>query len=136
MQEVTLDVHGVLSDHSSPGMRQRVDELSRLDVQQHPAAAYNLVAAVLECGIKDFFRAHGREPLHHGTRLTRAVLTYQAYLNLTVGHSPSGNSRSAEVERVTEGLLAARHDPDRMVTPQDVHEAWAVLKPLLAAQDA
>lgn len=57
---------------SSAGLRRRFEELQRLDVRDFPNAAHDLLRTVLECSIKDYFKAEG-QPLASGTMLGQSI---------------------------------------------------------------
>jgi hypothetical protein len=122
---------------TSDGMRRRFEELRRLDVQQFPNAAYDLLRTVLECAIKDYYASKGQR-LPPGKTLGYCIeqlaRDFQGSQRMT-SHINAINRRgrmtASQFSPTETSLNANNHEPDSFVTAREVHEGWGRIKPVL-----
>lgn len=133
-----LDFLGFTYAGSSAGMRRRFEELRALDVQDFPNATYDLLRTVLECSIKDYFRAQGK-PLAPGKTIGHALeelaKEYSSDKKMIAAISSirrSGKMTAEQYVGTASALNHTNHEPDQLVVAREVHEGWDRLKPILA----
>lgn len=133
-----LDFDGFAYGGTSPGMRRRFEELRQLDVHQFPSATHDLLRTVLECSIKDYFRAQG-EPLVPGTTLGRSIDALARKFSKDskmTGHISAikrkGEMTAEQFAGTADALNTTNHEPDQIVVGREVHEGWDRLKPILS----
>jgi hypothetical protein len=132
-----LNMDGFEYKGSSGGLRRRFEELQRLDVRDFPNATHDLLRTILECSIKDYFKATG-QPLqanvmlgHCVTALARAFQGNRSMTNFINAINHRGMMHAHQLAGTATHLNASNHEPDSFVTGPDVHEAWERLKPIL-----
>jgi len=135
-----LNMEGFTYSGSSDGLRRRIEELKRLDVQAFPNAAFDLLRTVLECSIKVYFRAKGQPLSGSNVQLKQCVDSlgreYQAQNNRRMTSIISALDRRGPLQAhqysaTQTALNASNHEPDLFVTGQNVHEAWELMKQIL-----
>lgn len=132
-----LNMTGVDYANTSPGLRRRFEELSRLNVREFPNATFDLLRTVLECSIKQYFRDIG-EPLAVGSTLGPSVIElakhFQSDKKLTLiinAINRRGRLKSEEFQLTYEALNASNHEPDAFADSEYVHASWDRLVPLI-----
>ncbi|MCA1282186.1 hypothetical protein [Saccharopolyspora sp. 7B] len=136
-----LDMDGFEYKGSSAGMRRRFEELKQLNVQGFPNAAYDLLRTILECSIKEYFAAQGRQDLLAGSQIGHCVnelakefqsnQRMTALVNSVNDLKRKGRMDASQFAATTMSLNASNHEPDLIVAGAQVHEAWDRLKPIL-----
>lgn len=135
-----LNMDGFTYSGSSDGLRRRIEELKRLDVQTFPNAAFDLLRTVLECSIKVYFRAKGQPLSGNNVQLKQCVdalaREYQSQNNRRMTSLISALDRRGplpahQYSTTQTALNASNHEPDLFVTGQSVHEAWDHMKQIL-----
>lgn len=132
-----LDMDGFEYGGTSAGMRRRFEELRRLDVRDYPNAAHDLLRTVLECAIKDYFRAKG-QPLQAkqtiGPCIEALAKEFQKHPRMTAlinSINRKGRMSAEQYAGTTDSLSASNHEPDHFAEGPDVHAAWERIKPIL-----
>ncbi len=132
-----LNVDGFVYRGTSPGMRRRFEELARIDVKEYPNAAHDLLRTVLECSIKDYFRAQGR-PIPPkrtvGQCITELVKEFRSDAKMTALINAVNRRGALPAEQYAgtlDSLSASNHEPDHFAVGSDVHEAWDRMKQIL-----
>lgn len=125
----------------SAGLQRRYEELSRLDLDWFPNAAYDLMRTVLECTIKDFFEQQAVNPLSNGAMLNECVRSLLSHYQKTapdpemVRLITSLNQRNQNVADrfmgTTEALNHANHSPHAFRVKPEVHAGWDHMAPVL-----
>lgn len=130
-----LAMEGFEYGGNSGGMRRRFEELARIDVRDFPNAAHDLLRTVLECAIKDHFRAKGQQCTGMLSKCIDQLATaFQNDAKMT-GHinaiKRKGRMTANQYAGTAESLNTTNHEPDQVVVAREVHEAWDRLKPIL-----
>lgn len=132
-----LNMDGFRYKGSSDGLRRRFEELQRLDVRDFPNATHDLLRTILECSIKDYFKAEGR-PLQATAMLGQCIEALaRAYQNdrrmtsLINAMNRRGRMKAQQFAGTATSLNASNHEPDLFATGPEVHQAWERIKPIL-----
>jgi hypothetical protein len=135
-----LNMEGFTYSGSSDGLRRRIEELKRLDVQSFPNATFDLLRTVLECSIKVYFKVNGRPLSGNVVQLKQCIEAlgreYQTQGNRRMTSLISALDRRGPIQAhqfsaTQTALNASNHEPDLFVTGQNVHEAWDLMKQIL-----
>jgi hypothetical protein len=122
---------------SSRGLQRRLDELARLDVQGFPNATYDLLRTVLECAIKDYFKAKSKAlPANSmlGKCIEALAQEFKGDRRMTTlinAVNRKGSMLASQYTGTAPSLNAANHEPDSFATGRDAHEGWDRIKPIL-----
>lgn len=132
-----LDMDGFEYRGTSGGMRRRLEELKRLDVRDFPNASHDLLRTVLECAIKDYFKAKGR-PMKPKQTIGHCVdelaKEFQSNAKITAlinAINRKGRMSAEQFAGTTDSLSASNHEPDHFADGAEVHAAWDRIKPIL-----
>lgn len=136
-----LDFSGVDYSTATAGLQRRYEELSRLDLDWFPNAAYDLMRTVLECTIKDYFTHQPTSPLSPGAMLSECVRSLITHFQKAVPDPEMVRLLTALNQRnrniadqfvgTAEALNHANHSPDAFVMKPDVHTGWDHMVPIL-----
>jgi hypothetical protein len=132
-----LDMEGFEYAGASAGMRRRFEELGRIDVRDFPNAALDLLRTVLECSIKDYFRAQGTPLAPKKTigtcvdELATAYANNAKMISLINVINRKGKMSAQQYAGTTDSLNSSNHEPDQFAQLSEVHEAWDRIKPIL-----
>jgi len=136
-----LDFSGVDYSTATAGLQRRYEELSRLDLDWFPNAAYDLMRTVLECTIKDYFTRQPTNPLSQSAMLSECVRSLITHFQKTVPDPEMVRLLTALNQRnrniadqfvgTAEALNHANHSPDAFVMKPDVHTGWDHMVPIL-----
>lgn len=112
-----LAMEGFEYGGTSGGMRRRFEELARIDVRDFPNATHDLLRTVLECAIKDYFRAKG-EPCTGtlGQCIDKLAKEFQSESKMT-SHINAikrrGRMPADQYAGTADSLNTTNHEPDQ-----------------------
>lgn len=128
-----LEMRGIeIPDSYGKGFRQTLEELSVLDVTKFPMAAFVMMRATLEKGIKSFARSKGQRISAKGKKY---VFLNDCVLWLISHVEDTGNTRLLQVVRNLQSFVdyfpvsqdklnAALHNDEFTVATRDVQQMW------------
>ncbi|MDF8263278.1 hypothetical protein [Luteipulveratus flavus] len=132
-----LNMTGFEYAGTSAGVRRRFEEVGRIDVRDFPNATHDLLRTILECAIKDFFKAEG-DPFPPkatiGNCIEKLSRHFQSNFRMTAlinGINRKGRMGSEQYAGTADALNAANHEPDHFVDAREVHASWEKIKPIV-----
>lgn len=138
-----LDAAGMTYGLASAGMRTRWDELTTLNVRNHPNATFDFIRSFLECLIKDYFAELG-DPVTHPRGGNNPVQLSNCldHLSNRMGTDPVINngllrlrtrqrSNPSDYYSSSAALNDSNHEPDAIFNYEQVNQLWAQIKPLI-----